>query len=89
MAFFKRRKKGFVAGTAEVPRVYGNDKTWHQTEQVNVEIHNGVVVAVWFRCTPLPFDVSDTDKNRAVEMTRMYGEGNIPGLVAVELIDKE
>lgn len=68
-------------------RTYGNDGTIHQDGEVNVEIYKGKVVAVWFRCQPLPFTQSDWGKDRAREMERMYAEGNIPELTAVEVVD--
>ncbi len=52
---------------------YGDEKTIHRTGVVNVEVDpDGVVVAVWFRCMPLPFDAHGASWERAKEMTRMY-----------------
>lgn len=54
-------------------RYYGNGGTIHRTEKLNVELDKtGKVVAVWFRCQPLPFDQSIADDSRAKEMNRMY-----------------
>ena len=50
---------------------YGYNKTWHRTHQINVETHEGRVVAVWFRCMVLPFTVSDYGLQRAIEMDRL------------------
>lgn len=72
-------------------RYYGGpapDRTTiHATGEVNVEIHNGEVVAVWFRCSALPFTVSDHGVDRAEEMKRMYAEGQLPKVVGLELLD--
>lgn len=68
-------------------RLYGRDKTIHQTSVLNVETDDeGNVVAVWFRCQPLPFDQTVVHTNRAAEMDRMY-RTEMPKIVAVELDD--
>ena len=51
---------------------YGSGGTIHQTGHIDVEVHNGVVVAVWFRCCPLPFRQADVLEHRAQDMKRMY-----------------
>jgi hypothetical protein len=52
---------------------YGDDKTIHQTEEVNVEVDSsGKVVSVWFRCSPLPFTQTLADEYRAKDMRSMY-----------------
>ena len=67
-------------------RYYGSDMTIHQTESVNVELDgDGNVVAVWFRCQPLPFTAHETDPRRAESMREMYREGRVPGIEAVVL----
>lgn len=79
---FKRKKK-FDGGEV----VYGFDSTIHNNESLDVEVRNGKVVAVWFRCTLIPFEQADVDKHRAEEMSRAYADGAVPGLHAVILED--
>lgn len=79
-----RRRKAVKAGA---PRVYGFDMTIHQTEVLDVEVRNGEVVAVWFRCQPLPFNQSNTGEVRAQEMRGMYAGSPMPGLLAVTVKD--
>lgn len=83
MALFRRRK---AASAIRKTRVYGFDKTWHGTEVLDVEVRDGEVVAVWFRCQPLPFKQADTDETRAQEMRGMYRTG-MPALLAVTVKD--
>lgn len=53
-------------------RIYGDD-TIHGTKLLNVEVDsNGRVVAVWFRCQPLPFDQMLADDVRSRDMDAMY-----------------
>jgi hypothetical protein len=57
--------------------IYGHKKTIHAAQKLNVEIDKkGNVVAVWFRCCALPFDVTVVDKERADEMTKTSNEAN-------------
>lgn len=79
----KRRALCDESGT----RYYGGSDTIHQTGEINVEIHDGEVVAVWFRCAALPFTVSDHGADRAAEMKRMYAEAGLPRIVGLELRD--
>lgn len=52
---------------------YGYDKTIHSTTHLHVEVDDcGRVVAVWFRCQPLPFDVQLADPLRAKQMIKFY-----------------
>lgn len=52
---------------------YGDEKTIHGSQYVDVEVdYKGHVVAVWFRCMPLPFKASKAKKSRAKEMRDMY-----------------
>ena len=52
---------------------YGDDRTIHRTGYVDVEVdQNGQVVAVWFRCHPIPFRQSKAHADRAVDMRQMY-----------------
>lgn len=49
--------------------IYGHDKTIHRTKLLNIEVDKrGEVVAVWFRCVMLPFDVTVVGQQRAAEM---------------------
>jgi hypothetical protein len=53
---------------------YGDDKTIHRTDAVNVERdpNTGAVVAVWYRCAILPFTDKVCDENRADAMRSAY-----------------
>jgi hypothetical protein len=52
--------------------IYGYDRTIHRTGHLNVELApDGRVVAVWFRCLPLPYTVHRVDASRAQEMDAM------------------
>lgn len=55
-------------------RVYGGDGTIHGTNYVDVEVLDGKVVAVWFRCQPLAFEQYDVEEDRAKSMRAMYEE---------------
>lgn len=80
---FRRKSK------RPIERVYGHDKTIHQNESLDVEVDkDGNVVAVWFRCQPLPFRQSDATDSRASEMRRMYGDDLGDRLVAVTIRDR-
>ena len=83
------RKKNSTEDENELVRVYGFDKTIHATEHLDVETDkDGHVVAVWFRCQPLPFLQFGVAKSRAEEMTRMYEDATaIPALHAVSVED--
>jgi hypothetical protein len=45
------------------------------------------VVAVWFRCQPLPFKQAAADEGRAKVMREMYQQQPPTRLIAVEVID--
>lgn len=49
-------------------RFYGDDMTVHHTTVLDVETHNGNVVAVWFRCQLIAFQQVEVDENRKTEM---------------------
>lgn len=67
-------------------RYYGSDMTIHAGGEVNVELdHDGHVVAVWFRCQPLPFTQTITNSGRAQEMRNMYRHQPAPPIEAVVL----
>lgn len=58
----------------------GSDHSW-----LDVETHNGVVVAVWFGCRMLPFRQIPVDINRAHSML-MTDLGD-PEIIGVEVAD--
>lgn len=66
---------------------YGDDSTIHRTGVLDVEVRDGKVVAVWFRCLALPFRQTDADQNRAAEMVRMYAPGEGPNTRAIVAIE--
>jgi hypothetical protein len=69
----------------EKTRTYGGTGTIHRTKYLDIEVDtNGNVVAVWFRCQPLPFKQSDVDTQRSEEMRRMY-ETYDATLISVEV----
>jgi hypothetical protein len=69
---------------------YGDDKTIHRTQQVNVELDkNGKVVSVWFRCMTLPFTQTIVDNSRAEEMINAYKISPPKSLNAVIVGDDE
>jgi hypothetical protein len=51
-------------------RFYGDDGTIHRTTTLDIETHNGKVVAVWFRCQMIAFGQFEVDADRAAEMER-------------------
>ncbi len=66
-------------------RRYGGKNTIHQTGHIDVEIDSeGVVVAVWFRCMPLPFQQTIVDSNRAAMLQANFNQP-IHKLIAVEI----
>lgn len=70
-------------------RFYGRNGTIHGTEQLDVEIDaQGLVVAVWFRCQPLPFRQANVLNQRADDMRKMYEGHPAPAIVGVTLKDK-
>lgn len=67
---WRRRQNEFKrTGT----RYYGNGGTIHRSGHLDIETFHGTVVAVWFRCQPLPFRQHEVIGPRASEMERMYG----------------
>lgn len=75
---------------AKPSRYYGDGGTIHSSGQVDVEVDaNGQVVAVWFRCQPLPFRQSTARDARAIEMRNMYREGVKCTLTGVEIRDAD
>jgi hypothetical protein len=72
---------------ARPARYYGNGGTVHSTGHVDVEVRDGKVVAVWFRCQPLPFVQSPASEARAEDMRGMYRKVDV-ALTGVELVDR-
>lgn len=71
---------------AKPSRYYGDGGTIHSSGELDVETHNGKVVAVWFRCATLPFKQVEVGNDRAKEMCLNYNEycGKLTG---VEILD--
>jgi hypothetical protein len=66
-------------------RTYGWNGTIHGTEALDVEIGpDGRVIAVWFRCQMLPFNVSHVSHARNIGTTN----AELPRIMAVEVIDR-
>ncbi len=64
-------------------RYYGSDGTIHQTGEVNVELFEGFVVAVWFRCATLPFTQTEVEERRAEQMYQGYREDEPDGIEGI------
>lgn len=64
-------------------RFYGDGGTWHGTPFLHVEVHDGKVVSVWFRCQQLPFQQVNVDEARSEEMDSM----TLPKITGVEVLD--
>lgn len=79
-AFDKKALACQSAGT----RYYGDGGTIHSSATLDVEVCDGRVVAVWFRCQALPFRQSNVGAQRACEMRGMTA----PELHGVEVRDK-
>lgn len=65
---------------------YGDGRTIHGTQEVNVERHpeTGQVVVVWFRCMRLPFTDKVCDLERAESLKGSEkGDGAIKAVVFV------
>lgn len=70
-------------------RFYGGTGTIHRTGHVDVEVDetNGDVVAVWFRCQPLPFKETRVASHRANEMRGLYERHPSSSIEGVTLRD--
>ena len=53
---------------ASPSRFYGDGGTIHASTDLDVEVHDGQVVAVWYRCQQLPYRVSVVGPERVAEM---------------------
>jgi hypothetical protein len=67
-------------------RYYGDGGTIHSTGQIDVEVHNGRVVSVWFRCQELPFRQVEVSTERA--NTCLHGRYDLPLITGVEVLDR-
>lgn len=69
---------------------YGDTGTTHATTHVDVEVdrRTGEVVACWFRCLALPFEVSEVSPSRVAQMHDLYDARMVDpvGLVAVDIV---
>lgn len=70
-------------------RYYGDGGTIHGSGELDVEVRNGRVVSVWFRCQLLPFKQYDVEQHRAAEMQRAYAGGPPCQLTGVEVLDNQ
>jgi hypothetical protein len=65
-------------------RYYGDGTTVHSSGHLDVEVFEGRVVAVWFRCQPLPFKQTDVSPERVA-----YTRGvTLPEICGFELRDE-
>jgi len=62
----KWRKKQKLAAPS---RFYGDGGTIHGSGELDVEVHEGKVIAVWFRCQQLPFKQSPADAARVASVS--------------------
>lgn len=81
--------KKVVVETDDKTRFYGDGGTIHSSPEINVELHNGKVVAVWFRCQALPFTQSEAGPHRAADMEKMYQDYPMPEIRGLKLKDKK
>lgn len=68
-------------------RFYGDGGTVHSSGVLDVEIHDGRVVAVWYRCQQLPYQVTTVSPERSAEMDEMHSNQDWPKITGVELLD--
>lgn len=70
-------------------RRYGDGGTIHSSPALDVEVDpKGRVVAVWFRCQMLPFEVAHVDYARGADMTNAYN-GYRLRLTSVHVVDDD
>lgn len=65
-------------------QLYGDGGTIHNTRHLDIEIHEGQVVAVWFRCRTIAFQQVEVDAARAAEAARVPGSPLIGVVFEVE-----
>lgn len=87
--YLARRRWWLKQKLATPGRFYGDGGTIHATTALDVEVHNGKVVAVWFRCQPLAFKATQVNASRAAEMRSMYTEDPMSAIAGIELVDKQ
>lgn len=80
LAALRWKAKQRLAGSS---RYYGDGGTIHHTGHLDVETYKGEVVAVWYRCQPLPFKQAPILEGRAQEMRSMYDRSPAPGITRV------
>jgi hypothetical protein len=68
---------------ASPSRYYGDGGTIHHSTDLDVEVHQGQVIAVWFRCQQLAFQQRDVGPERARGMQHVSGAA----LTGVEVLD--
>lgn len=66
-------------------RYYGDGGTIHATGTVDIEIFEGRVVSVWYRCQLLPFTERWVDEGRAAEMAGASANVEITALHVKDL----
>lgn len=76
-------KKRWIEELPDYIRFYGGSGTIHGDGAVNVELFQGRVVAVWYRCSSLKFTETEVDISRAAHLQAMYlgGAPDIYGVV--------
>ena len=62
-------------------RFYGDGGTYHRTDYIDVETHDGEVVAVWFRCSILPARQVEVSEERANAVRGSEPGGLMAGVV--------
>lgn len=85
-----RNWRKLQSAVGEDKRFYGDGGTIHHSNHVDVETDaGGAVVAVWFRCQPIPFRQTKSDQQRCKEMVGMYEANPAPDLCGVVVRDKK
>jgi hypothetical protein len=83
------RKQEAAKLTDPNARYYGDGGTIHASGEVNVEVLNGEVVSVWFRCQMLPFSAHQVSEYRAAEMRDAFKNlSETTRISGVEIIDR-
>jgi len=80
MAWIARLRWWAKQRAAGKSRFYGDGGTIHDAAGLDVEVHEGRVVSVWFRCQALPFAQVEVGAERAREMVTMAAEVRITGV---------
>ena len=83
-----------MANTFEVTgtvggRFYGDGGTTHLNTDLDIEVMDGSVVSVWYRCQMLPFKVTQVERVRAREMRGAYARGPMPAINGMYLEDSD